>query len=1526
MNFEEIMAFNPPYNEENFNELVRSIQAGQVVPYIGAGMSMLFKDIYPTWGDFLNRTSEKYLQGEDKALFEALVGYEEKADFLYEELGQVTFSRHMKDIFGEAHLDNKHEVEFMDKSVYLMPIIFDKGLLITTNYDKALEKNYSFYNKTLSVTHPGHFEALNNAIRDRALVLFKIHGDISEPITSIVLTKEQYERAYGKLDLIKMLTQVYQNNTILFLGCSLEKDRPLELLAQVSQAGMGHYAIIPVSKSNKKDKRKNLEREYYTQGILYPDGEHECVRIVLERIAEIVAPEAYEQFKAELVNVGEEGLLSDKLTEEWFQNQNKYQVDNLGDRYLPDLHVELEISSVFEATGRTEKFKIRFEQKSSLLFQIVNELIQKIEIDEVIEYIEKLKVLIAEFLGKENELLKYAECVECLKRIEEAVDRKIKEYIKMLNEGCEDEEKVRRLVTLLEHTGNCIDEYKHYFASPEVQAVNRPYILLHGKGGMGKSHILAHTIELRKTEGYKSLLLLGQHFRSDTIPLAQMMEILEIKGEFEKLLDSLNAIGEKEQKRLVIFIDALNEGAGIKIWKEHISGLIEKVKHYPWIGLVISIRSEYIPIMMDNNSKLKENLIVVKHTGFSTIEHKAVKKFFDFYGIHYSDIPMLNQEFTNPLFLRIACEAYKGKTIELDTVSFFDIYEKYLQTINLRICESCGYSPHIEVVKEVLNAMVTYKYEIGKANNMIPQGEMLRIILKVAEPYGNKHLLIEQLFAVGIINKSISFARNEYIHITYEKLEDYIYAKQLVKNLRKIGKESFTEKYKHLLSEGDRLDVFAVVLSEEKGFNQDDLEIFDIFYGQDKNPIFVNAFISALKWRKTSSITEHTFHYINSIILRYREYTVSFYETIISIATKVNHCLNAMRTVEHILSMPMPNRDARFIPIFNEIYKEDKSSIHQLINWCFEIKNYTNIGDEAIELAAMMIATFLLSSNRNLRDMSTKALVSLLTGKIETVIALLRRYEKVDDPYIYERLYAVAFGCVVSEQSEKMIEELAQYVYKTIFEKKYVYPNILVRDYAKNIVDYAKYRVGSSEVKDMNVNPPYQSVFPNIPSDKTISNYEYDYNSPEFKDYYWSQNDIISSMRVEYSRDGQPGGYGDFGRYTFQSYFSDWDNLDYNDLMNIAVKKIFDMGYDVEKHGKFDRNVPYDRGSEKVYERIGKKYQWIALYELAAQVADKYKLSVHTDEYGTTKWMYCKGSFNPNIRDIDPTILINGHSQNSKEKTIHNTLFQYESIANNEWVKSFNDLLEINKMVNREYEEQAFILLNGWYIWKEETGELRYQNPKKDMWVQINSYIVKNEQLHKIVNALQGKDFMGRWLAEPNHNYVLYNKEYYWSEGYEFFKNPYYCGEEWVPIDRYNNQLSENYEVLLPTYEYMTERQGDLVEEGVANSWHKPCSELFYGLKLQYGEGNSILYDAEGKVMCFESSELLNEDIGFFIKKESLLQYLNEKGYSIFWTILAEKRILEEPHSKRTYGTLNKSWVYTINDEGMLVEVCDKNE
>ena len=313
MEFQEIMAFNSPYNQKNFDTLIEKIKSNQVVPYIGAGMSMLFDGVYPSWGEFLNDTLKEFGDPVQKDMFDKL-NYEDKADFLYDDMAKLSFADNLKNTFGQGHLD-KDVSNFTDKSMYLLPVIFEKGLLMTTNYDKVIEKSYILHNKNLTVSHPGHFEALNGALRDNELLLYKIHGDISEPIESIILTKAQYEFVYNNSQLIETLKQIYISKSMLFLGCSLEKDRPIRLLCEVSKSGMNNYAIISCKTESKRKKRVQLENEYFTKAIIYPDGNHECLRIILEKIAEIINTIKYKQVKDKYHNTTKQNKISE-ITED----------------------------------------------------------------------------------------------------------------------------------------------------------------------------------------------------------------------------------------------------------------------------------------------------------------------------------------------------------------------------------------------------------------------------------------------------------------------------------------------------------------------------------------------------------------------------------------------------------------------------------------------------------------------------------------------------------------------------------------------------------------------------------------------------------------------------------------------------------------------------------------------------------------------------------------------------------------------------------------------------------------------------------------------------------------------------------------------------------------------------------------------------------------------------------------------------------------------------------------------------------
>ena len=202
------------------------------------------------------------------------------------------------------------------------------------------------------------------------------------------------------------------------------------------------------------------------------------------------------------------------------------------------------------------------------------------------------------------------------------------------------------------------------------------------------------------------------------------------------------------------------------------------------------------------------------------------------------------------------------------------------------------------------------------------------------------------------------------------------------------------------------------------------------------------------------------------------------------------------------------------------------------------------------------------------------------------------------------------------------------------------------------------------------------------------------------------------------------------------------------------------------------------------------------------------------------------------------------------------------------------------------------------YDWTEakRLGFRSYDLPRKDMWHQIRGYVVKNEYAESLICALSGVDFMGRWMPEAQSNSAMYNKEYYWSDTHTFFNNPYYCGLEWVNIDSGHLNCVFPEKVLIPVKQYYSERKGELnsLNSEIASIyWHKPCEEMYTKLQLKYLKGsNSAFVDGAGELVCFESSELIGNDTGFYIRYDKLLEFLKSSSYTLVWTSLCEKRIL----------------------------------
>jgi len=101
----------------------------------------------------------------------------------------------------------------------------------------------------------------------------------------------------------------------------------------------------------------------------------------------------------------------------------------------------------------------------------------------------------------------------------------------------------------------------------------------------------------------KAFFLLGQHFVTDEDPWTQIFKRLQIDSKADSFLNTLNERGKKTGKRIILFIDAINEGRGRFFWPSFIKSFINEIKSYEWVGLVLTVRSSYKDLIFPKSRK-----------------------------------------------------------------------------------------------------------------------------------------------------------------------------------------------------------------------------------------------------------------------------------------------------------------------------------------------------------------------------------------------------------------------------------------------------------------------------------------------------------------------------------------------------------------------------------------------------------------------------------------------------------------------------------------------------------------------------------------------------------------------------------------------------------------------------------------------------------------------------------------------------------------------------------------------------------
>jgi hypothetical protein len=951
----------------------------------------------------------------------------------------------------------------------------------------------------------------------------------------------------------------------------------------------------------------------------------------------------------------------------WFEDKANKAIQDLGMRYQPKFNVDTSVIKSLDTFCKDRTVLRNLELKTSsdmreLMFDL-DEFVRKAENGNIKRQLGKFHQKVDQFSNQLeaffldanlNILFDWSDFFQTSTDVvNELFD--ISEKIKSLvpEPDTELSETAQRIIRGLRYSQANIENGIYQIWNNILDDELKPYastcFTLSGTFGKGKSHALGRFIETQIKHGRPALLLLGQQF-AIADPKQQILEKLDSTHlSFSELLEAMNSASESAGHIGIIAIDALNEGGGLEIWKNHLAGLLEDIEKHDYLRLVISYRSEYEDMLAPENVISKA--FSFKIEGFEDGDdfERACTVLMDDFGIQRPTSSFLPPAFYNPLFLTQICKWLKenGKDTFPDGLEgMATLMGYYLNNVVEAVQHQFNLSSTIS--EPMRNGFKALAEHMASERLLWTKRDTAERILSntIQSPPPTGKTWLQILLDTGSLRADLDpgvsqgpFASpKEVIRLSFQAFEEYLIAYELWNSLNGEYKNTFDQDgplgfilhHQQLVSTDwpfwdGVLMAFGVILAEEDGVELIDLMTDDLLSQHPIQALFENG----LYWRSANSITDRTIE-----ILKNHSHHVSFFNVLSSFSLVKDHPLNAHMLHNQLTGYEsMAERDAIWTDYVNldSLYE---SKVTNKLKWLKSQKS--NVEKETAELSAIFLTWQLTSTFIPHRDQSSRALTNLFIHNPKVISTTLRHFKDVDDLYLQERLYSSVYGACHFVDT-KYVRLVAEEIYNLFFSRE-VPLHILLRDTAQGIIERAKF-IGALPcgIDIVQCQPPWNSV------------YSLEFHSDaEIKHLASSLGDtdrVIARSCVTETRLNQ-GLYGDFGRYivktntdVFNLPTSESNTKDTNhdgDLIgNWIAHRAYNYGWREELF-PHDNKIDTDDSKGKL-ERIGKKYQWIAMYELLGILADHCDLADATEKSSTLR-KYKSIDDLPRCRTKDPTL------------------------------------------------------------------------------------------------------------------------------------------------------------------------------------------------------------------------------------------------------------------------------------------------
>ena len=810
--------------------------------------------------------------------------------------------------------------------------------------------------------------------------------------------------------------------------------------------------------------------------------------------------------------------------------------DTLGDRFTPEFHVDLPIVKQFDGLCANENWwseisshRAEFDKQYVRFSNCISD--DKFEDSTPIdgtEFEDRCSKFIALLFGWIK-----PKCIDLdlteLKVLYRAVCDGYSQIYEIVEEkNFKDTDSSRNFQSTDADFRNQLEEIDASLESRNARAYSVGAALLDGEAGIGKSHLLCDIALNRLKNALPTLFLLGAQYGGGD-PVDFIKKSLDL-GQFrnKQVLGAIDSLGEAKRCKALIIIDAINEGPYRHQWSTFLKGFLTDISNFKNISLLISCRTTYLRYVLPDNV-VGERLVRIHHQGFQGFEHRAAEKYLSQQGISKPSAPILTPEFSNPLFLKTCCKALKNSgenSFPKGLRGLTQIFNFYLGNVEKTISIKKQYNPSEKLARIALNKF-TAKLFPGALSG-IPTTEARQLIneLDIA-PHQEGGALFNLLLDEGVLSEDISYEDDEsghpIIRYTYERFSDVFVAQQLIgnhdSNTLKIIFDEAAPLGRYLRSSNlfeivGILEALAIAIADKYHIELIDLmpDGIDIPNWQ-VDEIFINTVI----WRSPDSFSDRTLEILNQIKANHLTQSPVL-DILLKLATEPDHPWNACLLHRNLLDMEVSKRDHFWsIVIAMDDSSEEQgyeSIVRTLIEWaCFG--KIDTAEDERIRLCAVTLFWFLTTSNRKVRDCATKSLVRILLERPRLIESLFNDFCDVNDLYLVERLYAVIYGVVCNTDDNDLIASVAQLVFEKLFKNGEPTPHILLRDYARGILELAQKKgILPTGIEPEHFRHPYRSPWPiENPSEEEI-------------------NQIVGDEEYSDIKSSVMGFPGDFGNYT----------------------------------------------------------------------------------------------------------------------------------------------------------------------------------------------------------------------------------------------------------------------------------------------------------------------------------------------------------------------------------------------------------